>query len=351
MSKELPNNPKQTEEVDLIVFFNLIGNAINKVFGFFASILKSIFSVIIYTIKTVVQNWKIIAGVVLIAFVCGKILERTKPSVYSSEMLVRPYFESKFQLITNISYFNALIANENYDALKTIFKIDDEVVKEVKGFYIEPGPETENDRILQYEKFIAKIDSVRAQDISFDDYIENRSIYSGNLYLVRAEAYKKDIFKELESGLNSSFSNEYSIKKMKKRDSINAIQRENILANLKQVDSLQNIYINVMKDESQNASKQIKLGDISLSQDKSSTREYELLNKEIQLRNSLRQLDEQKVEEDVYFDIISSFQKVGNRVSKLSEKYSLIFPVLAFLLLILYFIAGKIIRFSLKYEG
>ena len=31
MSKELPNNQKQNEEVDLIVFFNLIGNAISKV--------------------------------------------------------------------------------------------------------------------------------------------------------------------------------------------------------------------------------------------------------------------------------------------------------------------------------
>jgi len=181
----------------------------------------------------------------------GKILEIRKPAVYSSEMLVRPYFESKYQLITNISYFNALISNQDYSTLKSIFDINDDTVKEIKGFSIEPGPETENDRILQYESFISKIDSIRAQDISFDDYIENRSLYSGNLYLVKAESYKKDIFKSLENGLNSSFSNEYSIKKMKKRDSINTIKKQNILDNLKQVDSLQKIYITVLKDESE----------------------------------------------------------------------------------------------------
>ena len=36
MSKELPNNQKQNEEVDLIVFFNLIGNAeVNNIGGSF----------------------------------------------------------------------------------------------------------------------------------------------------------------------------------------------------------------------------------------------------------------------------------------------------------------------------
>ena len=45
--------------------------------------------------------------------IVGYVLETTRPTLYQSEMLVKPYFESKYQLVNNISFFNALIANEN----------------------------------------------------------------------------------------------------------------------------------------------------------------------------------------------------------------------------------------------
>ena len=57
-----------------------------------------------------------------------------------------------------------------------------------------PGPETENERIVQYDRFVKSIDSVRAQHISFDDFVENRDIYSGDLFEIIVESKKKDIF-------------------------------------------------------------------------------------------------------------------------------------------------------------
>ena len=50
MSQELPSNKNNNEEVDLIVFFNLIGNAFNKAYIFITSIVKSIFTVLIHTL-------------------------------------------------------------------------------------------------------------------------------------------------------------------------------------------------------------------------------------------------------------------------------------------------------------
>lgn len=352
MSQELPKKTNASEEVDLIVFFNLIGGAMAKVFAFLANIVKFVFSTIIYVIKQFIKNWKLIAATMLVAGVIGFFLEKAKPVVYSSEMLVRPHFDSKFQLITNVSYFNALIASKDHKALSAIFKIDTKAVKNIKGFTINPGPETENDKILQYESFISKLDSVRAQGITFTDYIDNRSIYSGNLFLITAEASQKNIFKTLEEGLSTSFTNQYSANIMQKRDSINAIKKENVLANLRNVDSLKRVYIAVLRDESQSSDKQLRLGDIdiSVSQDKTSTREYELLDKEMALRNELRKLEEEKIQEDVFFDVVSSFQLVGNRVSKLTDKYTLIFPVLALFLLCFLFLTRRTIEFANNYE-
>ena len=354
MSKELPSNKNTAEEVDLIVFFNLIGGLFTKLFNFIGSILKSIFSVIIYGIKAFIVNWKLIAITLVVSAIAGYILEQQKPKIYSSDMLVKPYFDSKYQLVTNIKYFNALIANEDYKTLESIFspeegsKLD---IKQIKSFKIEPGPETENDKILEYQGFLKSIDSTSIiEDVTYEDFIENRSIYSGSLFLITVESYKKDIFKELEFGINSAFTNDFSERKKKRENQLYELEKENILENLKQVDSLKRIYINVLQEETKNPAKNASIAGFPMQQEKTGTKEYELLEKDIKLREQLRALEETALSKDVFVDIISSFQRVGNGVVKLSEKYSLILPVLAFFLLCLIFIIRKTIGFALQYE-
>lgn len=347
------NKANDSEEVDLGQLFNAIGNVFNRFINFIASIFKAIFSVIIYTIKAVIVNIKIIATVMILAGVLGYVLERTKPKVYSSSMLVRPYFESKFQLVTNISYYNALLNSENIETIASLFEISEEDASDISGFEILPGPETENDKIVQYDRFLKSIDSVRSQEISFDDYIENRSIYSGEIFEITVYSKKNDIFTKLELGLNSSFTNDYSTRKMEKRDSLIIIQKNNIISQLTQVETLQNIYINVLESESKSQSTEISLGGegFSLSKDKSNTREYDLLEKEISLRNQLRDLEEKKVDEDVFFDVISSFQKVGKNTIHWYQRYSLLFPILAFVGLCVIYLTRKTILYVKSYEA
>lgn len=351
MSKELPNNQKQNEEVDLIVFFNLIGNAISKVLDFFKDIFKTIFSAIIYALRTLIKSWKIVLGILIIAAGIGYALENSRPTIYSTEMLVEPYFNSKYQLVTNINYFNALIANKEKETLKQIFKVDEDVINEVKGFAIEPGPESENDRLLQYEEFINQLDSVRAQEYSYEQFLENRSVYAGKYFLIKASAYKSDVFKDLEEGILSSFTNDYTDKEMKRRDELLEIEKKNLEEQLKQVKELQKVYINVLEKESDNKKSNVTLGELSIStKDKQTTKEFELLQEEQKLRNSIKRIETEKIEQDVVFELISSFQRVGNVSFSWFEKYSLIFPVLAFVLLVLFFVTKKIITFTLNYE-
>jgi hypothetical protein len=354
MSKELPSNNNTSEEVDLIVFFNLIGSVFTRFFNFIGSILKSIFSVIIYTIKAFISNWKIIVGVIVISYAIGYFMEEKKPKVFNSDMLVRPYFDSKYQLVTNINYFNALIDNDDYKTLGAIFNENDSLqmtgLDQVKSFKIEPGPETENDKILQYQNFLRALDSTTVNDVTFDDYIDNRSIYSGDLFLISVESYKKDIFKDLEYGINSAFTNDFSERKKKKENKLYELEKENIIENLKEVDSLQRIYINVLQEETKSQNKDVQIAGFPLQQKKSGTKEYELLEKEIKLREQLRALEEKAISKDVFVDVISSFQNVGNRKTGWGEKYSLLFPILSFILLCLIFIAKKTISYARDYE-
>ncbi|WP_033959523.1 hypothetical protein [Psychroserpens jangbogonensis] len=352
MSKDLQDQNKNNEEVDLLVLFNYLGDKINKFFAFVVKLIISIFSVFIYAVRAFINNIKVIALVVVISGFAGFLLEKTRTKKYDSAMLVRTHFGSKYQLSTNINYYNALIESEDYNTLASIFEIHEDTIAKVVNFEMAMGPETENERIREYDQFVSSIDSVRAQDINYDDFILNRDIYSGNLFEIRVESTKRDIFKNLETGINKSFKNIYSIEQMGKRDSMIVIKRKNILTSIQQIDSLKKVYIRVIENESENTKANLSFSDgFPLKQEKSETKEYQLLDKEIKLRDELRTLEEEKLEENVFYDVISSFQVVGNEVKYWYEKYTVVFPMLGFLLLCLLFMLNKFTVYVKNYEA
>ncbi|RSK41527.1 YveK family protein [Mangrovimonas spongiae] len=351
MSDKLPQQQQNSEEVDLGQLFNMIGNLFTRLFNFIGSIFKAIFSVFIYALQAVFKNFKLIAIVMILAAIIGFVLQRTQKDVYESQMLVKPYFDSKFQLVTNINYYNALIGERDYNQLTALFDINEDEAKQIIGFEIHPGPENENDQLVQYDKFLKGLDSILAQEVDFEEFLENRSIYSGDIFEINVKSFKKDIFRSLEEGLNSTFTNTYSVKKMQKRDSLIAIDRRQILASLKDVDSLQKVYLSVMEEESKSKQGSYTTKDgMSFIQEKTKTREYELLEEENKLRKALAKLDAQKVEEDVFFDTLSSFQDVGAKYTSIWNRYVLIFPALAFVLLCLVYLIRRLTKYVLSYE-
>lgn len=351
MNEKLPQQ-QTSEEIDLGQLFKLIGKAFDKLFKFIVSIFKAVFSVFVYALKAVVDNFKIIAVSMLVAAIIGLSIEMMKRDVYSSQMLVKPYFDSKYQLVTNINYYNALIGEKDYKQLTEIFDIKEEEAKQIIEFEIHPGPENENDQLIQYDKFLKELDSIRAQQVDFEEFLENRSIYSGDIFEISVKSFKKDIFRSLEKGLNSTFTNTYSIKKMQKRDSLIAIKKQRILASLTQIDSLKKVYIKVLQEESKNNSVSFNSREgMSFIQEKTETKEYELLKEEDRLRQQLSDLEAQKVEEDVFFDTLSSFQDVGAKYTSITERYSLIFPLLVFVLLCIIYLGKKVVKYVKAYEG
>lgn len=350
MTNNPPSKP-ESEEIDLGQLFKLIGSAFERVFNFLRFILKSLLNVFVFIIKSFLDYYKLIILSIIVAGVLGFVLEKSRKKVYTSQMIVKPYFDSKYQLVTNIDYYNALINDKDYTRLNGIFEVDEESMKDLVVFEMNPGPETENERLLQFENFIKGIDSLRRQDINYEDFVENRSLYSGDLFEIKVKSLRKDVFKFLEKGLNSTFTNAYSMKKMKKRDSIILIEKERIKSSLVQVDSLKNVYINVMQSESANNSGSFTMKDgMSLIQERVETREYELLTQELTLRKELTALASQQIEENEYFDTISSFQEVGFIEKNIWTRYSLILPVLTFLFLCIGFLFSRLIFFVKSYE-
>ncbi|WP_375235279.1 hypothetical protein [Winogradskyella sp.] len=345
------NSTPQNDEVDLGQLFKIIGQLFKSLFNFFKSILNDLFRVAIYSLKPFVKNIKMVSAILIIAALMGFFLEKYSKTIYTSDMLVRPYFDSKYQLANNIDYFNTLVDEEKIDELSRLFEIDRSESASLLGFEIEIGPQTKNDIIKEYDGFLKTIDSTLATTITYDDFIENRDILNGSTFRITAESSTSDVFGKLENGFNKTFENNYSKKNKILRDSSIVIEKKKLLRDLKRVDSIQKIYLEVIKTESEKESVILSNGDMTVSQEKTTTREYELLQEEMKIRNELRALDEKQITESDFYDILSSFEDVGG-VKKVSIylRYPVLFPLIAFGLMILTFVVYKTFYFIKEYE-
>ena len=351
MSDKLPHRP-QDEEIDLIVIFRLIWRGFGKIFKSIGSFLNSIFKHLIYLLKPIVKNFKLITVVLMVAALIGFFAEKFKDPVYMSNMLVRPYYDSKYQLANNVNYFNALISAQNYRELSQIFEIDSSTTaKQLIGFEIEIGPETQNDLIKEYDDYIKSIDSTLAVEVTYEDFIENRDILAGSIFSIKAKATHSDIFPSLEKGFGKTFENEYSKTLKERTDSIRMLQKQTLLRELKRVEDLQETYLDIKKKESDKGEVRMGASGIfPLIQEKTETKEFELFQEELRIRKSLRAIEEEMIEEREYYDMLSGFEEVGSIETSYFDRYSIIFPVLAFFIMSLAYIFFKIFKFIKEYD-
>lgn len=350
MSNQTPQNNSNNEEVDLGQLFNAIGRLFDRFFSFIGKIFIGLFSLCIYALKPLVKYFKIIVTVILISGLVGFILEKFQEPVYVSDMLVKPYFDSKYQLTNNVDYFNALIGSENYSELSDIFEIDSSTAKELLGFKLEIGPETKNDLFKEYNDYLETIDSTLAKEVTYEDYVDNRNVYSGTTYIVSARSNLNDVFTRLEKGFEKTLKNDYSKKQKSLRDSTLVIKTKAYKEELKRIDSLQKIYLEVLKTESESGKLAVGVEGMMSIKQRTTTREYDLFMEELKIRDSLKSFQEQLVVKNDYYDILSGFDEVGRVDRSIWKKYSFLLPLLSMSIIIAFFIAYKIFVFIKNYE-
>ena len=349
MSENLPQ--KQNEEVDLFQLFNLIGKSFERFFKFIGSIFKLIFKVSVYSLKPIVENFKIILISLMLAAVIGYGVERFATPVYSSNMLVKPYFESKYNLVKNINYYNSLIVSRDLEQLSRVFEIDTSEAGELLEFSIEVGPEDPNQVLQQYDQYIKSIDSTLAEEVSYNEFIENREILRSDVFSIGAKSTNQTIFQKLSKGFEKIFENEYSMKMKKIQDSVIKIEKISLENQLVKVDSLQNMYIGILQEEVKENKLSVGIdGMLPLKQDRVPTKEFELFQKEVEIRNSIKNLDKQLIEESTYYDILAGFAQIGSKEISIWKRYSVVFPAAVLIVMIMSFIFYKAFSFIKDYE-
>lgn len=352
MSDKLPTESKKSEELDLVILFNLIGNAFSQLFKGLFAVLKGLFSIVIHALKPIVNNLKLVASIVILATVIGFFANMIKKPIYYSEMLVKPYFESKYKLSNNVNYFNALIESKNIKELVRIFEIDSVKAESLIQFEMALGPETENVLLQQYDVYLKSLDSTVAAQVSYEDYINNRDLLAGDVFSITAKSFKKDVFLDLEIGFQKTFENPYSKKLMKIRDETIQIRMDAYKIELKRLDSLQRIYLDLLKEESENNSFSLSNESMfPLQLQRTATREYDLFTEELEVRRAMRDLDQELIEESVFYDVVAGFEEEGSEDNRTTRNYLIMFPILSFALMAIGFIVSKSFVYIKNYES
>ena len=350
MSNKLPEQPNN-EEVDLVIIFRLIGRAFSKLFRAIGSFFHFIFRLIVFALKPLVENFKLISVILIGAALVGYFVEKFKDPVYSSNMTVKPYYDSEYQLTTNINYFNSLIRSGNYKELSEIFEIDSSTTaKQLLGFEIQIGPETQYDLIREYDEYMQSIDSTLVLDMTFENCLEKREMLTGTIFSITAKATENDIFRSLEKGFVKTLENEYSKKLKAKLDSIRRVKKQTFLQELERVQDIQETYLEIKKNESSKGEATYASVTIPLVQEKTKTREYDLFQEELRIRRAIRTIDEELLDENEYYDILSRFEEVGTIQTSIFNKYTFIFPALIFVLMVLAYTLFRAFKFIKDYE-
>ena len=348
MSQELKNNP--SEEIDLIQLFSFFESKIKGFFKLIFQVLKSVFDVFIAFLKILQKNAIKIGGAIIIAAIIGFAYDVYKPKLYSSKMMIKPMFDSKYQLFSNIDYYNALIGNGDLDKLSKEFEITKEEAANLSEFIMVPGPENENEKIRAYDEFIKSVDSSTAKMVNYEDFIDQMSVYNSSIYEITVKSKQQDIFEKLYPGFVKTFETPYSLDSKKKKDSIFNMKRGSLIKQLEDVDKLQKTYIEELSKKQDQKITTIGGTPVVIGDEQKTTKEFEAFQLSLKLRNQLTAIEQEAIEEDKLFEVISDFPAIGTVENEITQKMKFMFPIGAFVLSLLAIFGVRLNNFIKNYN-
>jgi len=329
------------EEIDLGQLFTLIGKGFSNIFGFFESIISTVFRWVIYWILIVRKHTIKLFIATIVGYTSGWVYRNyIEIPTYESSMTVEPNFGSTLQLYKNINYYQNLVDQKNFGRLATSLNISLDEAKEILEFEVEPYSNA-NQTLLAYKRFTSNLDSVTLSKIDYDDFIENQPIESFGFQIITVASRDQYIFGKLGSPIISSIVRNAYYDQVKTTSYSNLISRkEAIKASMAELDTLRTLYKEVMLAESK---KDIKGTNIYMSNTGANNKEVVVFDKYLRMNQALIDVNRKLTEENEVINVVSSFNPVGMRQGGLLRNYALLGGIASFLLTLL-FLSGKLIN-------
>ena len=342
MSKDLPQ-PQQSEEVDLGQLFKLIGNAFNKLFRFIGSIFNRLFLTLVWLVFFVKKHVLklIIAGVV--GGVLGTVLEKTSEPVYKSYITLKQNYDTGENLYNEISYYKDLVKQNDVRTLETALSVTSDEAASILDFEIE-SVITENQKLKNFDDYLKTLDTTLAKTVEYKTYIKNSKDYNHQYQQITIKAKERKNFKTVFDKILANINSNNYFKREQEKD-LEELKEEAlaISKSLIKSDTLLAVYQKaIIKSAENNNDFQAKIT-IDNKGNESSTKEFELYTKDLELRQQLVEVEREIADKEHIIEITSSKQDSGTIDDKkeffgksVSPKmyYALILTMLTFIILL-----------------
>ena len=326
MSTKKQNND---EEVDLGSLFTVIGKGFKNFFNFIGNIFKGVFHRLILILLFLKLHILKFSVAVLIGGIVGFFLESNKETKFSSNLIVKPNFESTQLLYENINYYNDLVKQQNTKHLASIFKIDTSKAAALRKFEITPLMNS-NDIINAYDNFILEVDTLTVKSYDFDNFESSFTDFDYLVHNIEVQATVSDIFSELENTIINSIEKNTFFNKIKNLTKENLNTKDSILkANFIEVDSLRSVYMRAILEGAKNNSNGT---NIDLGSKSNITKENDLFEIDRKIIYDLSQTYEDIATKSDVINIISNFKPEGSEIKWITKNLIFIMAVLGFLL-------------------
>ena len=348
MSENIQPKP-QNEEVDLGQLFKMIGKGFQKIYDFFASIFKGAFELLILLISHFFKNVKWYVLALIIGLIAGYFLEQRSEKLYAANMFIETKFNSARQAYEVITEFNQLArVDQDYEELSKRLNISKDETESLRGFNIQPDPD-DSELMEQYVIYKLELDSVAKLESTFKDFKAAQNRYNYTNHKIGVAATNKFVFKKINEGLVSEFLDNEYINSVRKTTLENLDKKEAAIdKQIKKLDSIANIYLEIRINESKKIYPANQGTNISLSgtaQSESMKDETKIISEISELQEKKSEIAIERVENKQQINIISSFPVSGYFIDKWYSNKMILTPIVTLGLTMLLFIFINLNRF------
>jgi len=349
------NTPNTSEEVDLGQLFKLIGNAFDRFFNFIYNIFKSIFLAFVWLVFFVKKRIIILALAGISGLIIGVLKGKSSVPKYESSVTVVQNYPTGENLYNAVSYYNDLVRQGDYETLGTVLNLDTEKAESILSFQVEPVV-SKNDKLLAFNDYVKKLDSLAATKIEYEDFLRNNEDYTHIYQQVQISSTQRNSFKSVfESIVESINSNPFFINEQNKDIASLNKTKEGLELALVKSDSLQSTYKRVL-EQGLSSDKASEIGiTFEGSGETDKTKEYELYKSDLELRKELVEIERELLDKQFIIETISNKQDSGfasNTKNLFGNEYSvkLYYTIVLFLLAFIILLGLEFFKFLEKYK-
>lgn len=355
MSKDLPQQPQQSEEVDLGQLFKMIGNLFERLFSFIKSIFMAVYKLLLLVLLHFYKRKLWYISAVILGLTIGYFIDKQSETLYGANMYIETNFKSARQVYENIKQFHQL-ASKDRDSIQLAqsLNIDSSTAAKLKGFYIEPDLD-ENYIVNLYSGFYKNLDSASREEVTYNEYKESLTPFDFKIHRIGVASTDKHLYKKIEENFKKEIIQNSYLEELV-RVNIENLKREELALNEQLIknDSLVKEYLRIRKNESEKppaegSGTNLYMGDSgsnSLLVDES-----KIIEKTLALEQKKRNVYSNLVEEKGVINVLAGFPQTGYDISEWTDKKINVLPLIFAGIILLVFSFLSIGRFLEREES